>query len=62
MGTAAFALSIPIAALHILLDRTFLNVVQWSGNIAIAIVAVLFLQRCKVQRLYQGLSGKEAPS
>ena len=62
MATAAFALSIPIAALHIWLDRTFPNVAQWGGNIAIAIVAILFLQRCKVQRLYQRLPGTEAPA
>jgi uncharacterized membrane protein (DUF2068 family) len=62
MATVAFAVSIPIAALHIWLDRTFPNVAQWGCNIAIAIVAVLFLRRCKVQRLYQDLPGKEAPA
>jgi branched-chain amino acid transport system permease protein len=45
MATVAFALSFSIAALHIWLDLTFPNVAQWGGNIAIAIVAVLFLQR-----------------
>jgi branched-chain amino acid transport system permease protein len=60
IATVAFALSIPIAALHIWFDRALPNVAQWGGDIAIAIVAVLFLQRCQVRRLYQSLPGKEA--
>jgi branched-chain amino acid transport system permease protein len=60
IARVAFALSIPIAALHIWLDRALPSVVQWSGVIAIAIVGVLFLQRRQVQRLYRGLPGKEA--
>jgi branched-chain amino acid transport system permease protein len=60
VATVAFALSILMAALHIWLDRAIPNIAQWGGEIAIAIVAVLFLRRRKVQRLYQGLPGKEA--
>ena len=60
VATVAFALSIPIAALHVWLDRTLPNVAQWGCDIAIAIVAVLFLQQRQVQRLYQGFPVKEA--
>jgi branched-chain amino acid transport system permease protein len=60
VATVAFALSIPIAALHIWLDRSVPNVAQWVGAIAIAIIASLFLQRRQVQLLYQSLPGKEA--
>jgi len=60
IATVAFALSIPIAALHIWLDRALPNVAPWGGDIAIAIVAILFLQRRQVQRLYHGHPGKEA--
>jgi uncharacterized membrane protein (DUF2068 family) len=60
IATVAFALSIPIAALHLWFDRALPNVAQWGGDIAIAIVAVLFLQRRQVRRLYQSLPGKEA--
>jgi branched-chain amino acid transport system permease protein len=56
----AFALSIPVGALHIWLDRTLPNVVQWGGVIAIAIVAILFLQRRDVWRFYDGFPAKEA--
>jgi branched-chain amino acid transport system permease protein len=62
IATVAFALSIPIAALHIWLDPAFPNIAQWGGAIAIAIVAILLLQRRQVQRLYQGFLGKKAPT
>jgi branched-chain amino acid transport system permease protein len=60
IATVAFSLSIPIAALHIWLDRALPNVALGGGEIAIAIVAILFLQRRQVRRLYRGLSDKEA--
>jgi branched-chain amino acid transport system permease protein len=60
IATVAFALSIPVGALHIWLDRTLPNVALWGGLVAIAIVAVLFLQRLDVQRLYRGFPAKEA--
>jgi uncharacterized membrane protein (DUF2068 family) len=60
IATVAFALSIPIGALHIWLDRTLPNVALWGGAIAIAIVAVLFLERRDVRRLYRGFPAKEA--
>ena len=60
IATVAFALSIPVGALHIWLDRTLPNIALWGGAIAIAIVAILFLQREDVQALYRGLAAKEA--
>jgi branched-subunit amino acid ABC-type transport system permease component/uncharacterized membrane protein (DUF2068 family) len=60
VATVAFALSIPIAALHIWLDRSLPNVALRGGEIAIAIVAIVFLQRRPVQQLYRGLADKEA--
>jgi uncharacterized membrane protein (DUF2068 family) len=58
MATAAFALSIPLAAIHIWLDRTAGNVALRGAGIAIAIVAIWFLQRRDVQGLYQPRLGK----
>jgi len=60
VATVAFALSIPIGAVHIWPDRTAPNIGLWGGDIAIAIVAILFLQRRDVQRLYQGFPAREA--
>jgi hypothetical protein len=60
LATVAFAVSIPIAALEIWLDRALPNVAQWGGAIAIAIVAVGFLRRRQVRRLYQQFQGREA--
>jgi branched-chain amino acid transport system permease protein len=60
LATVAFAMSTPTAALHLWLDRTLPNLAQWGGDLAIAIVAVLFLQRPQVQRLYRDLPSEEA--
>src|SRR6185437_8458912 len=58
MATLAFGLSIPLAALHIWLDRTTGNIVMKGAGIAIAIVAIWFLQRRGVRQLYQSRVGQ----
>jgi branched-chain amino acid transport system permease protein len=59
-ATLAFALSLPIAATSIWLDRTPTNVALRAAIIAIAIVAIFFLQRPDVRRLYQPRREQEA--
>ncbi len=58
MATVAFGLSIPLAAVHIWLDHTPGNIAMWGGGIVVAIVAIWFLQRRDVQRLYQSRLGQ----
>jgi branched-chain amino acid transport system permease protein len=57
MATVAYALSIPLAAIHIWQDRTPGNIAMRAIGIAIAIVAIWFLQRRNVQRLYHAPLG-----
>jgi len=59
IATLAFALSIPIAALHIWLDRTQFNIALWGACIVIAIVAIAFLRRRRVQQLYAPRLGEQ---
>jgi len=58
-ATIAFALSLPIAAASVWLDRTPANVALRAAIIAIAIVAIFFLQRPDVRRLYQPGRGEQ---
>jgi branched-chain amino acid transport system permease protein len=57
MATVAYALSIPLAAIHIWLDPTPGNIAMLGAGIVIAIVAIGFLQRRDVQRLYHASLG-----
>jgi uncharacterized membrane protein (DUF2068 family) len=59
-ATLAFALSLPLAAIHIWLDRTPADVALRAAIIVIAIVAIFFLQRPDVRRLYQPRREQEA--
>jgi branched-chain amino acid transport system permease protein len=58
MATAAFGFSIPLAAFQIWLDPTTGNIALRGAGIVIAIVALWFLQRRDVQRLYQPRLGQ----
>jgi branched-chain amino acid transport system permease protein len=53
MATIAFVLSIVIGAIHIWLDRTAFNIGLGGTGEIVAIVAIWFLQRRDVQRLYR---------
>jgi branched-chain amino acid transport system permease protein len=58
MATLAFTLSIPLAILHVWIDRSAGNEALRGTGIVIAIVAIWLLQRRDVQRLYRSRLGQ----
>ena len=53
LATAGFAISIPLSLLYIWVDHTPVNIILEMTGIAVAVVAIWYLQNQNVKRLYQ---------